>query len=215
MTTATPTIGYHFVGDTLRDGRPVPPDGEWLVHDGPVTICITGLHASKHPFDALTYARGATLCLVECEGIVDEHDDKIVCRRRKIVSRIDATDILLEMARWSALQVIHLWDAPDVVRRYLYTGDESLMAASRAASSDTSMAVLWAASSAAAMEAAWYASRDASRSALWSALWAASWAASREESVEASIEALEHAAWAASRSAQKTKFAELVTAKFS
>lgn len=27
---------YHFVGDTLRDGRPVPKDGEVLVHDGPV-----------------------------------------------------------------------------------------------------------------------------------------------------------------------------------
>ncbi len=47
---------YHFVGDTLRDGRPIPADGEWLVHDGPVTICEAGLHASRHVFDALEYA---------------------------------------------------------------------------------------------------------------------------------------------------------------
>ena len=37
---------YHFVGSTLRDGRPVPPDGEWLVHDGPVEMCASGLHAA-------------------------------------------------------------------------------------------------------------------------------------------------------------------------
>ena len=133
MTTATPVRAYHFCGDKLRDGRPIPPVGEWLVHDGPVVICESGLHASKHPWDALTYAPGATLCLVECKDIVTEHDDKFVCRRRKIVARIDATDMLWEMARWSALQVIHLWDAPDVVRQYLETGDESLRAASREA----------------------------------------------------------------------------------
>ena len=49
---------YHFVGDELRDGRPVPPVGEWLVHDGPVKMCESGLHASRHPFDALMYAPG-------------------------------------------------------------------------------------------------------------------------------------------------------------
>lgn len=32
-------IAYHFVGDTLRDGRPVPPDGEWLRHIGPIHMC--------------------------------------------------------------------------------------------------------------------------------------------------------------------------------
>lgn len=26
---------YWFFNDTLRDGRPVPPDGAWLEHDGP------------------------------------------------------------------------------------------------------------------------------------------------------------------------------------
>jgi hypothetical protein len=41
--------------------------------------------------------------------------------------------MLREFARWCALQVIHLWDAPDVVRQYLETGDESLRAAARAA----------------------------------------------------------------------------------
>src|SRR5574343_1369000 len=117
---------YHFVGDNLRDGRPVPPDGEWLVHDGPVRMCESGLHASRHPLDALTYAPGVILCLVDCDDIKAEDGDKLVCRLRLIVARFDATDILRAFARQCALDVIHLWDAPQVVRDYLTTGDESL-----------------------------------------------------------------------------------------
>lgn len=30
------------------------------------------------------------------------------------------------IGRWSALQVVHLWDAPDVVVEFLQSGDESL-----------------------------------------------------------------------------------------
>jgi hypothetical protein len=174
-------IAYHFCGETLRDGSPIPPDGEWLVHDGPVEICETGLHASKHPFDALRYAPGATLCLVECEGVVTEQEDKFVCRRRKIVKRLDATELLRKFARDCALSVIHLWDPPPVVRQYLETGDESL----RAVAWDVARAAAWAAAAWAA--AAWAAARDAARAA----------------------------AWDAARAAQKTKFAEMVDAKFS
>jgi HEAT repeat protein len=125
-------IAYHFVADTLRDGRPVPADGEWLVHDGDLVMCESGLHASLHPYDALQYAPGPILCMVQCEDVTNG-DDKLVCRRRKIVRRIDATTLMRRFARESALSVIHLWDAPDVVRRYLETGDESLRAAARAA----------------------------------------------------------------------------------
>lgn len=65
-------ITYHFVKGTLRDGRPVPADGEWLEHKGSLVMCESGLHASAHPFDALRYAPGATLCLVELDGeIID------------------------------------------------------------------------------------------------------------------------------------------------
>ena len=34
--------GYHFVGDKLRDGRPIPADGEWLVHDGAAAWAAAG-----------------------------------------------------------------------------------------------------------------------------------------------------------------------------
>ena len=182
---------YHFVGPTLRDGRPVPPDGEWLEHDGPCVMCESGLHASRHPFDALRYAPGSTLCMVECEDVVEEDSDKFVCRRRRIVRRIDATDLLRRFARAQASKVLHLWDAPQVVRDYLATGDESLRSAARSAAwsaawSSASASAAWSAARAAA-----WSSASASASAAWSAasaarlsaLSAASAAASAEEAV--------------------------------
>ena len=126
-------LAYWFFGDTLRDGSPVPPDGEWLEVTGPLIICEHGLHASLHPFDALKYAPGNNLALVEIDGDILSQDDKVCARRRRIIRRIDATDMLRLFARQCALDVIHLWDAPPVVQQYLETGDETLRAAARAA----------------------------------------------------------------------------------
>jgi hypothetical protein len=139
-------LAYHFVDDTLRDGRPVPADGEWLVHDGPIVMCESGLHASRRPWHALQYAPGATLCRVECDGDVAEDDEKLVCRRRRIVSRIDAAPLLRAFARDEARRVLHLWDAPDVVRRYLETGDGSIRAAARDAAEAAAWDAAWDAS---------------------------------------------------------------------
>jgi hypothetical protein len=44
---------WHFVGATLRDGSPIPADGNVLKFNGDPVLCETGLHASQHPFDAL------------------------------------------------------------------------------------------------------------------------------------------------------------------
>jgi hypothetical protein len=184
-------IAYHFVADTLRDGSPIPADGEWLEYSGQIAICQSGLHWSRDPFDALQYAPGNTLCLVEVEGIVSEQADKGVSSRRRIVKRIDAEPLMREFARWSALQVIELWDAPEIVRQYLTTGDESLRAAAWAAARDAAWAAAWAAARDAAWAAAWAAARDAAwaaaRAAAWAAAWDAAWAAARA------------AAWAAAR----------------
>ena len=63
------------------------------------------IHSS--PFEALQHAPGPML--------------------HKVGSgEIDATEVLREFTRWCALQVIDEWDAPDVVREYLETGDEWL-----------------------------------------------------------------------------------------
>lgn len=91
-------LGWHFVTcDTLRDGRPVPKDNEWLEHHGPVIPCRSGLHMSPHPWDALRLSSGYTLCYVELQGDIQErrsllydYVDKVAGRRRRIIARIDA-----------------------------------------------------------------------------------------------------------------------------
>ena len=156
--------GYHFVGPTLRDGKPIPPNGEWLIHDGPIVPCESGLHASEHPFDALQHAPGETLCLVELEGDLASHGnpiDKWAGRRRKIIKRIDATNLLRRFAADQALSVKHLWDMPPVVMEYLTTLDET----KRAAAWDTAWDTALAAARAAARDAAWAAARAAARDA--------------------------------------------------
>ena len=128
--------GWHFVGATLRDGSPVPPDGEWLEYKGELKMCISGLHFSDTPAQALEHAPGAILCYVELENIVQCDNDKGVCSRRKIIARMDATELLHYFARMQALSVIHLNEDlcnSDAVCDYLMTGDESLRAAAWAA----------------------------------------------------------------------------------
>src|ERR1035441_5665244 len=39
MDKAKKQYGWHFCGATLRDGAPIPPDGEWLEFEGPVKMC--------------------------------------------------------------------------------------------------------------------------------------------------------------------------------
>ena len=132
---------YHFVADKLRDGRPIPPDGEWLEHSGDLIPCQSGLHASLHPYDALRYAPGNTLCLVELDGeIISHEDDKVVARRRRIVKRVDATNMLRRFAADQALSVAHLWNMPDIVKEYLSTIDENKRIAASASASAASAA---------------------------------------------------------------------------
>jgi hypothetical protein len=181
---------YHFTTDTLRNGRPIPAVGEWLEHEGEIRPCVSGLHASEHPLDALKYAPGLLLHVVELEGDLIAHGnpvDKWVGRRRKIIATINAEELLREYARWCALQVIHLWNAPPVVREYLETGEKSLR-----------------------KEACWAAD--------WAVYWAAYWTAARAAVEAASDVAAWTAAWNAARAAADAAYcaaqAENSTAKY-
>ena len=82
----------------LRDDRDVPPVGEALVHEGEVEMCESGLHASRRVIDALRYIPdGATvLCRVRCEDVVNEQDDKLVCRKRTVLWSHDCNMLLHE-----------------------------------------------------------------------------------------------------------------------
>jgi hypothetical protein len=217
---------YHFTGPTLRDGAPVPADGVWLEHAGPVVMCESGLHASRDPFDALQYAPGGTLCLVDVDGDVSEQSGKLAGRRRRIVARIDADALLWQFARQCATNVLHLWDAPDVVRAYLQTGNEEIRAAAQdaarcAASSITprrrdarphgaaARPAAWAAAQAAACDAA---AQAAACDAAWGGAQAAALDAARDAAWDAW--AARAAAWPAAWDAQRVMFRTMVDAAF-
>lgn len=138
---------YHFVGERLRDGRPVPKDGEKLVFHGEPILCKQGLHASRHPSDALKYAPGPTLCLVDIGGQIVEDEDKLVGTERTIIRRIDATELLRYFARMQAVSALDYWqdNPPDVVLDWLMTGDESL----RSTAGSAAWSAAWAAEAAA------------------------------------------------------------------
>jgi len=180
---------WHWLADDgrMRDGRQAPADGEWLRHDGPVVMCQSGLHASRRALDALQYAPGSLVCRVECRDVVEEQDDKLVCQERRILWRVDMSKQLRVFARQCALDVVHLWAAPDVVVQYLETGDKDLMVASWDAATAAVKDVPWDAAMAAARAAAaaWdaamaaAAARDAARAAAGDAARAA--AISRQE----------------------------------
>ncbi len=190
---------WHFTeGATLRDGRPVEV-GEWLAHEGEVRICHSGLHASVRPLDALRYAPGNHIWRVECADIEATEDDKLVCRLRRPIWGFDAGAMLHRFARKCAMDVAHLWNPPDVVLRYLRTGDESIRAAAGDAARDAARGAARAAARAAARGAA----RAVARAAAWDAARAAAWDAARAAARGAARGAARAAARGAARAAAR------------
>ncbi len=208
-------LAWHFVGSELRDGQPVPEDGEVLRHDGELVMCNEGLHASVRAVDALGYAPGAIACRVKCGGVIVHDDDKLACSERTILWRVDTEELLRDFARQCALDVIGLWDATRVVRRYLETGDESLRDAAMAASGPDGTSVstaagtaAWAAASAAARDAASraaWAAKEAVRATTIAAMWAA-----RNTECDAA-RAARVAAKDAARETQENRLVQMIT----
>jgi len=96
-------------------------------------LCESGLHGSVNILDALKYAPGPYIWRVNLRGEIIKGDDKAVATEREYLWGYDATDVLRYFARLCALDVVHLWAAPEVVIQYLKTGDEKLRAAAWAA----------------------------------------------------------------------------------
>ena len=183
------------------DGRRVVI-GERLRVDPPLVLCGRGLHWSRHPFDALQFAPGSLLYQVQPGGEIIEDSDKGCSTERTALAVRDATEMLRAFARAEARRVLHLWDAPEIVRRFLDTGDESIWAAAR----DAARAATWPTASALSRDATWAATwdaasaaaRDATRAATWATAWDADWDAAR----------------ATARAAARDRFAAAVAALF-
>jgi hypothetical protein len=154
-------------------------------------LCEAGLHGSESILDALSYAPGPVVWRVELSGEMDADNDKVAATSRTyLAGGIDISDTLREFARWCALQVIDLWDAPAVVREYLETGCEDLQTAARDAARDDRDA-----------RDATYAARSA-------------WAATDDADVSSrTARTAAYAAWAATyatRDTQEKKLTEMV-----
>ena len=124
---------WHFLkaDKKLRygDNRIVRP-GVWMKSKAKeLMMCDAGMHASKDILDALDYAPGPIVCRVELGGEMIHQDGKSCARKRRVIWMYDATNVLRKFARLCALDVIDKWDAPEVVIRYLKTGDESIRVA--------------------------------------------------------------------------------------
>lgn len=116
--------------------------------------CAWGLHGSERLLDALGYSPCDKPVIGHCEfgGTIERETDKLAARSRTALWVLDEGQselVLRTHARWSALTVLHLWEAPTVVIRYLVTGDEGL----RAAAGDAAWAAAWAAAGDAARAA--------------------------------------------------------------
>ncbi len=190
-------LAWHFTADRLRDGRPIPPVGETLRHEGSLAMCESGLHASVRALDALQYAPGFRVHRVRCGGQMLHGNDKLVCSERTILWSADASEVLPAFARWCALQVVDLWDAPEIVKTYLHSGDESLQAAAAAAAARAAEAAAWAAARAA----------EAAEAAAWAAEAAEAAARAAAAAAARAAEAAEAAAWAAVMNCEDRKAA--------
>lgn len=181
---------WHFAGDTLRDGSPLPSAGDMSATIENIKPCVHGWHASERAGDALQYAPGCNVALVRLHGATIPHGDPtdkhVGQRRETVIGYVDTSAELIAWARWCALQVIHLWDAPQVVRAWLETGDEGIRDAARDAAVAGARAGAMAAAGnaacraarAAARTTAWRAARAAAGDAILAASWSASWSAS-------------------------------------
>ena len=200
---------WHFIQRDCRlghdDSRQVVA-GETLTHDGELEMCKSGLHASTNIMDALCYAPGPVICCVELRGRVVEGDDKAVASERYcrwMLTADQSEQVLMHFARWCALRVVHLWDAPRVVIDYLLTGDESI----REAAWKATWAATGAAARVAARVATWAATEEAAREAAREAAGEAAGVAARK----AARKTAGVAARKAARKAQSHKLAELAT----
>lgn len=159
--------------------------GETHTVEGELELCKNGLHASTRLIDALSYAPGPILYLVDVKDYVIG-DDKLAAMERTYFAEFDATTTLQHFARRQALINIELikpyadQGQYDLIILFLKTGDIKLAAkAARAAR---------AVASTAARVAAWAATRAAS---------AAAWAASATHAAPIAAFVAAEALWAA------------------
>lgn len=173
-------LAYHFLKSDMCPGEGHEPpwkEGETRTLGGEIVICAHGYHASRTAWDALQFAPGPVLCLVEVEP-VEEHTEKLVSRSRRLIKAVNVERELREFAADCAERVLHFYEeaypgdqrpraAIATARAYARgeATDGELNAAADAADAAADAAVYAAAYAARAARAAAYAARAAAYAA--------------------------------------------------
>jgi hypothetical protein len=172
--------------------------GKWTPKlRGELELCAKGYHVTdaEHLIDWIS---GNQLFEAEIEGDMLQGDNKIVCRKTRLICQVDSwNDKTLRLfACWCVRQI---WDLLKDER-----SKNAVIVAEKYANGEATEDELAAAREAAwyaAWAAAWAAARDAAWSAAWDAAWYAAWYAAREAARDAAWEAARDAArdaaWAA------------------
>ena len=162
---ADPVTGYWFAKASSNGRVRLPHQDRRLVRVGeslsvkpPIVLCAYGLHASRRVLDALTYAPGPMLAVVELSGSIIEGNDKLVATTRTVLWMQDVSTVLHHAACDFAERALHReeqagrtvdprsWAAIETTRRWLAgtaTDDEREIA--RSAARDAAWAAAWAA----------------------------------------------------------------------
>ena len=177
---------YHFLKADMTSSYGT--DEPWRVGEtrkltGEVGLCVRGFHSSPTPFDALGYAQGPILCLVDASRPAETDTDKQVSRRRTLVAAVDVTRQLHEAAIQIALDVLPIYEQryPEDERPRKAIETKQLWLDGNASDKELAAAwdAAWDAARGAAWATAWDAARAATRAAAWDAAWAAAWDAAR------------------------------------
>ena len=196
---------YHFLREDRKlQFEPYTPVvvGETLVYPGKPELCKAGFHASERIIDALRYAPGPVLCVVELGGEIIHGDDKAVAQERTVSWMQDISPTLHEFAcqvaeealkehgvtderSWKAIEVKRLWLKGEATDKELADARSAAWSAAESAG----YAAESAADAADAAAAAWFAAWSAADAA-WSAAEAA-WSAAGSAAGYAQNEKLE------------------------
>lgn len=199
---------WHFCADgKLRDGQKVVVGKTYTVK-GPLVMCKHGLHWSRRIIDALQYAPGDTICLVEAWGDVQEQEDKGVSRHRKVIVMVNGKKLLRLFACDYAEEALtrfkirdkRSWKAVEMARKYA-NGKATKKEVSAAWSAvckapwNAARTAVWSAARSAACNAAWNAAMNAANDTASDAAWYAAWSEARDATWNAAMDAARNGAW--------------------
>jgi hypothetical protein len=179
--------------------------GKWHEVSGDLSMCQTGLHLTSKPFKWYTWH--CECFLAEADGIAGELEDKIVCRKVRLIKPVQHPAWWIKAHEFveKEIKAITWFQADGKPAKHWKLFEENTLYAAWAAAGDAAGDAARAAARDAAGNAAWAAAGDAARAAArdaaGNAAWAAAWAAAGAAAGAAARDAAGNAAWAAARAA--------------